>query len=245
MVIKILGKLNLDKINKELRNKSPREIIEFAYKTFSRNKLTLASSLSIEDQMLTHLSLEKEANPRIFVLDTGRHFQSTYDTMNRTQKLYKFKYEVYFPDTKEIEKMVEKYGPNAFYLSIEDRKRCCKVRKINPLKRALEGVDAWIVGLRREQSLTRDKVEVIEFDKNFNIYKISPLINLNEEDIWEYIYEKKVPYNELHKRGFRSIGCEPCTKAVKKGEDIRSGRWWWEDSKSKECGLHLKGISEI
>lgn len=244
-MINILGKLNLDEINQELRGKGPKEIIDFAFKTFGRDRLTVASSLSIEDQMLTHLALEKEEDPRVFVLDTGRHFQSTYDTMNRTQKLYKFNYEVYFPDTKEIEEMVRNYGPNAFYLSVEDRKRCCKVRKINPLKRALGDVDAWIVGLRKEQSVTRDEVEVIEFDENFGIYKISPLVNLSEEDVWEYINENKVPYNELHKKGFRSIGCEPCTRAVKEGEDIRAGRWWWENPESKECGLHLKGASKI
>lgn len=233
-------KYNLEEINQVLEDKSPKEIIEYAINLLGTDKITTASSLSIEDQMLTHLAINSDKNSRIFVLDTGRHFQSTYDVMDETQRKYRFKYEVYFPDTRELEDFVRNYGPNTFYIDVENRKKCCAIRKIMPLKRALENVDAWIVGLRREQGVTRTSVPIVDFDEVHGILKFSPLAKLTEEEVWTYIKENKIPFSELYNKGFRSIGCEPCTRAVKEGEDIRAGRWWWENPESKECGLHLK-----
>lgn len=234
------NKLDLEKINKELKDKSPEEIIKYSLDLFGAERLTVASSLSIEDQMLTHIIIKLNPKARIFVLDTGRHFQSTYDVMDETMRKYGFKYEVYSPDTKELEDLVRNYGPNTFYIDIENRKRCCTIRKTNPLQRALSNVDAWVVGLRREQGVTRTDLDIIELDELHNIIKISPLANLSEEDVWNYIKENRVPFSELYNKGFKSIGCEPCTRAIKEGEDIRAGRWWWESPGQKECGLHAK-----
>lgn len=233
-------KYNLSEMNDFLENKSPKEIIDYAINLLGVEKITTASSLSIEDQMLTQLAINLNKDSRIFVLDTGRHFQSTYDVMDETQRKYKFKYEVYFPDTRELEDFVRTYGPNTFYIDVENRKKCCTIRKTNPLKRALENVDAWIVGLRREQGVTRTNVPIVDYDEVHGILKFSPLAKLTEEEVWTYIKENKIPFSELYNKGFRSIGCEPCTRAVKEGEDIRAGRWWWENPESKECGLHLK-----
>lgn len=233
-------KYNLSEMNDFLENKSPKEIIDYAINLLGVEKITTASSLSIEDQMLTQFAINLNKDSRIFVLDTGRHFQSTYDVMDETQRKYKFKYEVYFPDTRELEDFVRTYGPNTFYIDVENRKKCCTIRKTNPLKRALENVDAWIVGLRREQGVTRTNVPIVDYDEVHGILKFSPLAKLTEEEVWTYIKENKIPFSELYNKGFRSIGCEPCTRAVKEGEDIRAGRWWWENPESKECGLHLK-----
>lgn len=233
-------KYNLLEMNNFLESKSPKEIIEYAVNLLGVEKVTTASSLSIEDQMLTHLAININKESRVFVLDTGRHFQSTYDVMDETQRKYRFKYEVYFPDTRELEDFVRTYGPNTFYIDVENRKKCCAIRKTNPLKRALENTDAWIVGLRREQGVTRTSIPIVDYDKAHGILKFSPLAKLTEEEVWAYIKANKIPFSELYNKGFRSIGCEPCTRAVKEGEDIRAGRWWWENPESKECGLHLK-----
>ena len=232
---------NLEEINKELEDKSPKEIIEYAINLLGVDKITTASSLSIEDQMLTHLAVNINKDSRIFVLDTGRHFQSTYDVIDETWRKYGFKYEIYSPNTEALQEFVRNYGPNTFYIDVENRKKCCGIRKVEPLKRALSNVDAWIVGLRREQAVTRTAVPIVEWDEGHGVLKFSPLAKLTEEEVWNYIKENKVPYSDLYNKGFRSIGCEPCTRAVREGEDVRAGRWWWENPTQKECGLHVKG----
>ena len=146
-----------------------------------------------------------------------------------------------FPDYQEVEKMVKEEGINLFYNGIEQRKTCCRVRKLDPLKRAFQGLEVWICGLRKEQSVTRQAVQLIEWDENNGLIKLSPLIHFTEDEVWEYIKKYRVPYNKLHNQGFPSIGCQPCTRAVKPGEDIRAGRWWWENPDQKECGLHKRG----
>ena len=144
-----------------------------------------------------------------------------------------------FPDSKKIQKLINEKGPNSFYDSIENRKECCGIRKIEPLKNILKTVDCWMTGLRKSQSATRSNSELIEWDDTFKIYKINPLINWSKDDCWQYIKKNNIPYNELHDKGFPSIGCQPCTRAINKKEDIRNGRWWWENSEQKECGLHM------
>jgi phosphoadenosine phosphosulfate reductase len=165
-------------------------------------------------------------------------FQETYDTMQQSVERYQNSYEVYAPEAADIAALIAKDGPNLFYSSVENRKACCAVRKLKPLRKVLATVDAWICGLRRDQSVTRTEVELVSWDAEFSIYKICPLYDWSEAQVWDYIKKNNVPYNALHDRGFRSIGCAPCTRAVSPGEDIRGGRWWWESPEHKECGLH-------
>lgn len=221
-----------------IKEKSPDEILKWAVSEFGRGKLILASSFSIEDQVLTHIMAEINSSSRIFTLDTGRLFQETYNVMQRTMEKYGVKFEVCFPDAGDVADMVSEKGPNLFYDSIEDRKKCCEIRKMAPLRKVLSTADAWVCGLRRGQSVTRTEVEPIEWDSAFGIYKINPLYDWDEEDVWDFIKDNDIPYNVLHNSGFRSIGCAPCTRATGADDDIRAGRWWWESPDHKECGLH-------
>jgi phosphoadenosine phosphosulfate reductase len=160
--------------------------------------------------------------------------------MDNTNLKYGIKVDVYFPEAKEVEELYKTQGINGFYESIENRKRCCFVRKIQPLQRALKGLEVWITGLRASQSVTREQMQLVEYDEANQVIKLNPLLAWSEQDVWNFIKENKVPYNKLHNQGYPSIGCAPCTRAVKEGEDIRSGRWWWENPEHKECGLHKK-----
>ncbi|MEK9656771.1 MAG: phosphoadenylyl-sulfate reductase [bacterium] len=206
--------------------------------------VVLASSLSMEDQVLTYELLKQQPNASIFVLDTGRLHQETYDVMQETMSKYNFSYQVYFPDQLAIQKMVAEKGPNLFYESIENRKQCCQLRKIEPLSRALEGKKAWMTGLRSEQSVTRHQLSVLNWDDQYDMVKVNPLLHWTTTAVWEFIESHDIPYNRLHKKGFPSIGCAPCTRAVPDGDDFRSGRWWWEDPKQRECGLHVGSKKE-
>ncbi len=230
--------LNLEVLNQEWRDKNPEEILKEVFQLFNPKRVVLASSLSIEDQVLTHMILGADPLARIFFLDTGRHFPQTYKVLDTTMKQYNFHFEVYAPNQLELEGLVSEYGPNLFYESLELRKKCCEIRKVNPLNRVLATVDVWICGLRKEQSQGRQEVDLIEWDEAHGIYKINPLAYWSEEEVWRAIKKNNIPFNTLHNDGFPSIGCQPCTRAVKPGEDIRSGRWWWENPDHKECGLH-------
>ncbi len=203
-------------------------------------QIVLASSLGAEDQVLTDMMLSIEPKARIFVLDTGRLHQETYDVMALTRATYEMSYEVYFPEAKQTEALVTSKGPNSFYDSIENRKECCHIRKVEPLKRALSNCKGWITGLRKSQSATRSVLEKIEWDETHHILKINPLADWSEAQVWAYLKTHDVPVNRLHKLGFPSIGCAPCTRAIKPGENVRAGRWWWENPDGKECGLHVK-----
>ncbi|MDR2085006.1 MAG: phosphoadenylyl-sulfate reductase [Bacteroidales bacterium] len=233
------SKVEIEKWNKELIDADPQVVISFFLEKFDK-KIALSSSLSIEDQALTDMIVKIDKSIRIFTLDTGRLFPETYQLIDKTCMKYGINIEIYFPDYKRVEQMVNAEGINLFYESIEKRKKCCEIRKIEPLRRAFAGLDAWICGLRHEQSVTRNDVQLVEWDESNGLVKINPLINWTEEQVWKYIKENSVPYNKLHDKGFPSIGCEPCTRAVEQGEDIRAGRWWWEDPNHKECGLHRK-----
>jgi phosphoadenosine phosphosulfate reductase len=181
-----------------------------------------------------------DKNARIFTLDTGRLFPETYDLIARTNKHYGINIEIFFPDTAQVEKMVNEKGIDLFYKSVENRKLCCNIRKQLPLKRAFKGLEVWICGLRREQSITRFSTPLVEWDEGNNMIKLNPLFDWTEKQVWDYIKKNNVPYNTLHDKGFPSIGCQSCTRAVKDGDDIRSGRWWWEEPENKECGIHKK-----
>jgi len=219
------------------------QLVEYVAARFGE-KVALASSLSAEDQVLTDMLCKIGAEVAVFTLDTGRLPEETYAVLEATRKRYGIRIEILFPDHEAVEEMVNEHGPNLFYDSIEARKRCCNVRKIEPLMRKLARLDAWICGLRAEQSPTRTGLERIEWDGKFGLFKISPLADWTTAQVWDYIKNNDVPYNELHDKGYPSIGCEPCTRAVQKGDDIRTGRWWWEEPENKECGLHLSKVDD-
>ncbi|NOR86473.1 MAG: phosphoadenylyl-sulfate reductase [Bacteroidales bacterium] len=223
----------------QTKGKRPQEIISLLLNKFG-NKIAFSNSMGAEDQVITDMICKIDKNATIFTLDTGRTFPETYDLIDRTNKRYGIHIKVYFPEASQVEKMVNEKGVNLFFESIENRKECCHIRKIEPLTRAFNGLDAWICGLRRDQSITRTNVEAVEWDENNQLIKINPLVNWKEEEVWAYIKENRVPYNRLHDQGYPSLGCQPCTRAILEGEDVRAGRWWWEEPDSKECGLHAK-----
>ncbi|MCB1681901.1 MAG: phosphoadenylyl-sulfate reductase [Rhodospirillales bacterium] len=207
----------------------------------SGQSIAFSTSFSLEDQALTHTIAENTLPIRVFTIDTGRLFAETYETFQKTRDTYfGVEIETYYPDTRSLEALVKKQGVNGFYESVEKRKSCCFVRKVEPLNRALAATDVWISGLRREHSDNRADLPVVEYDAGRDIIKVYPLIDLSEADVRAYIQNHAVPYNPLHDRGFPSIGCAPCTRAVNPGDHPRSGRWWWEQENDQECGLHIK-----
>lgn len=198
-----------------------------------------ASSLAAEDMVLTDLILRAKLPIRIFTLETGRLHKETLGMLDRVREAYGYDIEPYKPDAAAVDAYVAANGLNALYDSVEMRKECCRIRKVEPLNRALAGNKAWITGQRRAQSATRTELAVQEDDVAHGMQKFNPLADWSEEDVWNYIRANEVPYNPLHDKGYPSIGCEPCTRAIQPGEDIRAGRWWWENPESKECGLHV------
>lgn len=232
--------MNNEELNKKFANADAKQILVYFLNEYGKDA-ALSSSLSAEDQVLTDmlLKIDKE-NSNIFTLDTGRLHPETYDVMDATNLKYGIKINVFFPKNEDIEKLYESQGINGHFESIQNRKNCCGIRKMEPLKRALKPLKVWITGLRASQSVTRTETPIVEYDENFQVLKVNPLIHWREEDVWEYIKSNNVPYNKLHDQGYPSIGCAPCTRAVEKGQDIRSGRWWWENPEHKECGLHAK-----
>ncbi|MBI3989631.1 MAG: phosphoadenylyl-sulfate reductase [candidate division NC10 bacterium] len=233
-------------LRETFEGKPAEEVLRWAVQEFSPG-IALASSFGAEDVVLIHmLSQIVPRTCRVFTLDTGRLPQETYDLMEAIRDRYGLSIEVYFPDAASVETMVGEHGPNLFYKSVALRKRCCYVRKVEPLQRALQGLSAWVTGLRREQAITRAFIGKVEFDEEHGLVKVNPLTDWTWEQVWEYIKAHQIPYNSLHDKGYPSIGCAPCTKAVQPGEDLRAGRWWWEgDPVKKECGLHLAGADEL
>jgi phosphoadenosine phosphosulfate reductase len=228
---------NIDLLNEKWSGITAEEILKKALALFG-DKITFSTSLGAEDQVITYMLSKIDKSVNSITLDTGRVFPETYDLLHRTINRYGIAIKSYYPDTNQVEEMVNTKGINLFYESIENRKLCCHIRKIVPLRRALQGMDAWITGLRREQSVTRTDLKIAEWDDANGLIKINPLLEWSEDQVWEFIKSKDIPYNKLHDQGFPSIGCQPCTRAINKGEDLRAGRWWWEMPDSKECGLH-------
>ncbi|MFC6877791.1 phosphoadenylyl-sulfate reductase [Flavobacterium myungsuense] len=204
-----------------------------------KDKVVFSTSFGQEDQVITALIAKNNLPITVFTLDTGRLFQETYDVFHKTEKKYKVGIKTYFPETADVENLLNTKGPNSFYESVENRKECCFIRKVVPLTKALKGYEIWITGLRAEQSENRSDLSAFEYDAHFNIIKFNPLLKWSLEEVQKYIDDNNVPQNTLHKKGFVSIGCAPCTRAIAEGEDIRAGRWSWESS-HKECGLHQK-----
>jgi phosphoadenosine phosphosulfate reductase len=203
-----------------------------------RGEVTFSTSFSYEDQVITHKILSNRLPIHIFTLDTGRLFPETYSVWTATNEKYDTHIKAYYPDHALLEKFIEQKGPNSFYESVDNRKQCCYIRKVDPLKRALKNNKVWITGLRAEHSLDRKDISQVEWDEGNEIIKYHPLLYWTSEEVKDYIKQYKIPYNPLHDKGFVSIGCAPCTRAIKEGEDFRAGRWWWEDNSKKECGLH-------
>ena len=232
-------KEQIEALNQKYSLATAEELLS-GFLTEFKGKIALSSSLGIEDQVLTHMVCNIDETTKIFTLDTGRLFPETYELIHRTNHKYGIKMSVYFPEAAQVEEMVNTKGINLFFESVENRKLCCNIRKIQPLKRAFSGLEVWICGLRREQSVTRHDMQRIEWDESNGIIKLNPLIDWTEEQTKEFIKTHGIPYNPLHDKGYPSIGCQPCTRAIFPGEDIRAGRWWWENPDTKECGLHKR-----
>ena len=234
-----LTKKEADKLAEKFENKKPQDVLKWALDTF-HPKISLASSFGAEDNVLIDVLSKINPKFRVFTLDTGRLNQETYDVIDKIRTKYNTQIEIYFPNTERVEKMVLQHGMNLFYDSVDYRRLCCGIRKVEPLTRALSGLDAWITGLRRAQSVTRTDLKKIEIDESQrNIVKVNPIADWSKEQVWDYIKKNDVPHNVLHDKGYASIGCEPCTRPIKPGEGIRAGRWWWESPETKECGLHV------
>ncbi len=220
-----------------------KEVLVEAVRDFS--PVTFANSLGAEDMVLTDLIARFQPDIEMFSLDTGRLPQETYDLMQAVRERYSVPLHIYFPESSQVESYVAQSGVNGFYDSVENRKECCRIRKVQPLKRALVGKKAWLTGMRRDQAVTRGSLAVSSFDADHGLQKFNPLLDWTNAEVWEYLKQNDVPYNKLHDRFYPSIGCAPCTRSVTPGEDIRSGRWWWENPENKECGLHVARITPI
>ncbi len=227
----------ISEIQELIRDQAPENALRLIVSAF-REKVVFSSSLGYEDQVITHMIFSNDLPIQIFTLDTGRLFNETYSVLNNTLEKYKSPIKVYSPQTEAVEKLVSEKGPLSFYESVENRKECCFIRKVEPLQRALKGNSVWITGIRADQSGERKDIPQIEWDEANQIIKFHPILNWSLDEVKMYIKENNIPYNPLHKKGFISIGCAPCTRAVESGEDLRAGRWWWEDNTKKECGLH-------
>ncbi|MGQ9468709.1 MAG: phosphoadenylyl-sulfate reductase [Nitrososphaerales archaeon] len=225
---------------KRFEKEEPQAILKWSLERF-HPRVALASSFGAEDTVLIDMLCKIYPKPRIFTLDTGRLHQETYNLMDGIRERYGIEIEVYFPQADSVKKMVREHGLNLFYKSVELRMLCCNVRKVEPLSRALSELDVWITGLRREQSPARAIINKVEIDTvNGSIVKINPLADWSNDQVWSYIRENNVPYNRLYNEGYASIGCVPCTRPIKPCEDLRAGRWWWEQNSAKECGLHYR-----
>ena len=227
----------IQQLQTDLTGKSILEKLEFLVEKYV-GKIVFTTSFGYEDQVITDMIFRNGLPVEVVTLDTGRMFEETYKVFRSTLERYGKPIKVFFPPADKVEKLLNEKGPFSFYESVENRKECCHIRKVIPLKRALKGHKIWITGLRASQSANRSGLEEFEWDAGNKIIKYNPLLEWSLDDVKQYVKENNVPYNVLHDRGFVSIGCEPCTRAIKPGEDFRAGRWWWEHNSGKECGLH-------
>lgn len=234
--------MTLIEVRNALSGLAPAEGLSWIARTFGSNA-RFSTSLGLEDQVISYWVGTGQLPIEVFSLDTGRLFQETYDVLQLTRAKYKLPVKIYSPDAAQVEQLVSTKGPNSFFESVDNRKECCFVRKVVPLKRALSGAQIWITGIRADQSNNRQSMELVEWDDAHQLIKYNPLLNWSFEDVENFIREKGIPVNALHKKGFPSIGCAPCTRAIAPGEDLRAGRWWWETS-AKECGLHETDVKK-
>jgi len=231
-----MEKLLIAELEAELKSLSPEKGLKLVSDDYG-NRTKFSTSFGLEDQVITHLIASQSLDVEIFTLDTGRLFQETYDVFDLTKQKYSISIVPYFPNQNRVEELLKQKGPNSFYQSVENRKECCFIRKVEPLQRALKDASVWITGLRADQSTSRGSAPLVEWDEQYQLIKYNPILHWSLDEVNAFIDKNNVPINALHKKGFPSIGCAPCTRAILPGEDIRAGRWWWESS-SKECGLH-------
>jgi phosphoadenosine phosphosulfate reductase len=230
-------KLEIENLATDIKSKDPVEALQYFAAQYP-GLVTFSTSFGWEDQVVTDLIFKNNIPIEVFTLETGRLFPETYYVWNRTLEIYKQPIKAYLPQTEALQQMLEEKGPNSFYESVENRKTCCHIRKIEPLKRALQGKKIWVTGIRAEQSANRLDMSNLEWDEQNQLLKYHPIFDWSLEQVKAYVREHNIVYNTLHDKGFPSIGCAPCTRAVNEGEDFRAGRWWWEDQSKKECGLH-------
>lgn len=232
-------KEQFDLLTKQLDGCSEVESLQILARLFP-GQIVFSSSLGYEDQVITDLIFSNSINIEVFTLDTGRLFEETYKTLQRTNHRYNTHLKTYFPETEKVEELISKKGPYSFYESVDNRKECCFIRKVVPLNRALKNAKIWITGIRAQQSGNRQAMERLEWDEAHQLFKFHPLLDWTFDEVQTYVKTNNVPFNPLHDKGFVSIGCAPCTRAIAEGEDFRAGRWWWEDESKKECGLHAR-----
>ncbi|MEJ2901578.1 phosphoadenylyl-sulfate reductase [Pedobacter panaciterrae] len=230
-------KEKLEEIAEKIKGLDPVDALKFFASEYP-GKIVFSTSFGWEDQVITHMIFANDIPIEVFTLETGRLFPETYYVWNRTLEIYKKPILAYFPQAEAVQEMVNKKGPSSFYESVENRKECCGIRKLEPLRRALNGNQLWITGIRSEQSVNRHDMTNLEWDEQNQLIKFHPIFFWSLDEVKEYIKTNNIVYNTLHDKGFPSIGCAPCTRAVREGEDFRAGRWWWEDQSKKECGLH-------
>jgi len=232
--------MNIQDLNEKIHSLSLVEALKAVASEFP-DKMVFTTSFGIEDQVITDMIFRNDIDIKVVSLDTGRLFEQTYKVFNATRDKYKREIEIFYPNTEAVQNLLSKKGPYSFYNSIENRKECCNIRKVEPLRRALSGNKCWVTGIRADQSTGRTDMEMLEEDYGYGLIKVNPLFDWTLEDVMKYLKDNNVPYNSLHDQGFISIGCAPCTRAIKPGDDFRAGRWWWEDNSGKECGLHTHG----
>lgn len=230
-------KEKLEEIAEKIKGLDPVDALKFFASEYP-GKIVFSTSFGWEDQVITHMIFANDIPIEVFTLETGRLFPETYYVWNRTLEIYKKPILAYFPQAEAVQEMMNKKGPSSFYESVENRKECCGIRKLEPLRRALNGNNLWVTGIRSEQSVNRHDMTNLEWDEQNQLIKFHPIFFWSLDEVKEYIKKNNIVYNTLHDKGFPSIGCAPCTRAVREGEDFRAGRWWWEDQSKKECGLH-------
>lgn len=239
MAIELIDELEAGELSVEFEGEEPQDVLEWALERFSP-RIALSTALQIDGVALLDMAYELDPGVRVFTVDTGRLPEETHELVEQLRERYPgFALEILAPEARHVQKLVTQHGPNLFYRSVENRLLCCQVRKVQPLQRHLAGLDAWITGLRRDQWATRTNIRKVEIDHDHGaIVKLNPLAEWTEEEVWDYVRERGVPYHPLYDRGYTSIGCAPCTRATQPGEAKRAGRWWWETNAPKECGIH-------
>lgn len=229
--------MKIEELRKAIEGLNTEDVLALLAKEFA-DEIVFSTSFGWEDQVISDLIFSKDLDIKVFTLDTGRMFTETYYTWNRTLEKYQKPIHAYYPNEQKLQIMISAKGPSSFYDSVENRKECCGIRKVEPLNRALKNQKVWITGIRAEQSPNRENMDWVEWDEAHQLIKVHPIFHWTLDKVKAYVKENNVPYNPLHDKGFPSIGCQPCTRAVAPGEDFRAGRWWWEDASKKECGLH-------
>ncbi|MCF7791080.1 MAG: phosphoadenylyl-sulfate reductase [Victivallales bacterium] len=233
--------MNVEGVNKKLENLSSLEMLKWALKEFKDCKISLSTSFGAEGIVILDMLLRISSDFEVFTIDTGRNFNETYDVWQRIIDRYGIEIKVYSPEPEDLDELINGYGPNLFYKSPEDRKRCCYIRKVKPLRKALRNTSLWVTGLRREQSGFRNETKIFSWNKAHETYKFCPLAKWSQQNVWDYIRNNNVPYNSLYDKGYFTIGCQPCTRPGRPAESSRSCRWWWEKDSNKECGIHFEG----